>query len=48
MVIVPYDLAVWQGDRSADDAAADEEYGHLHARYIRSAPGFAVPVSANS
>ncbi len=38
MVIVSYDLAIWEGDRSADDAAGDEEYRQLHARHIRSEP----------
>ena len=31
---VSYDLAVWEGDRPADDAAAGKEYERLHARYI--------------
>lgn len=38
MTIVSYDLAIWEGDQSADDAAACEEYRQLHARYIRSEP----------
>jgi len=31
-----YDLAVWEGDRPADDAAARQEYLHLYDRYIDS------------
>ena len=31
-----YDLAVWKGDRPADDVAAREQYLHLYDRYIRS------------
>ena len=31
-----YDLAVWEGDRPADDAAARQEYRHLYDRYIGS------------
>jgi hypothetical protein len=38
MAIVSYDLAIWEGDRSVDDAAACEEYRQLHARHIRSEP----------
>jgi hypothetical protein len=38
MGIVSYDLAIWEGDRSAVDAAALEEYGQLHTRYVRGDP----------
>lgn len=38
-----YDLAFWDGDRSAGDAVAREEYRQLHARYIRSEPEPATP-----
>lgn len=31
-----YDLAVWEGNRPADDAAARAEYRHLYDRYLRS------------
>ena len=31
-----YDLAVWEGDRPADDAAARQEYRKLYDRYIGS------------
>ena len=43
MATVSYDLAIWDGDRPADDGAAREEYGQLRARYIRSDP---VPPTA--
>jgi hypothetical protein len=33
---VSYDLAVWEGDRPADDAAAREQFLRLYDRYIRS------------
>jgi hypothetical protein len=36
MAIASYDLAVWDGDRPADAAAACEEYRQLYDRYIRS------------
>jgi len=29
-----YDLAVWEGDRPADDAAAHQQYRRLYDRYI--------------
>lgn len=31
-----YDLAVWEGDRPADDASAGEEFLRLYERYMRS------------
>lgn len=33
---VSYDLAVWEGNRPVDDAAAGEEYRRLYDRYIGS------------
>lgn len=33
-----YDLAIWEGDQPADDAAAYEEYVQLRDRYIDSEP----------
>jgi len=38
MVIVSYDLAIWEGHRPADSTAAYEEYEQLFARCIRSGP----------
>jgi hypothetical protein len=35
---VSYDLAIWEGDRPADGAAARDEYRQLRARYMRSEP----------
>lgn len=34
--LVSYDLAVWEGDRPADDKAAGTEYKRLYDRYIGS------------
>ena len=31
-----YDLAVWEGDQPASDAAALEEFGQLYERYVGS------------
>ena len=31
-----YDLAIWEGDRPADNAAAGQEYRRLYDRYIGS------------
>jgi hypothetical protein len=31
-----YDLAVWEGDRPADDAAAAEVFSELYERYIET------------
>jgi hypothetical protein len=31
-----YDLAVWEGERPADDAAAEREYYGLYERYVES------------
>jgi len=33
---VSYDLAVWEGDQPASDAAALEEFGQLYERYVGS------------
>jgi hypothetical protein len=38
MDIVSYDLAIWDGDRPAGDAAAREEYEQLLAHYLSSDP----------
>jgi hypothetical protein len=34
--LMSYDLAVWEGDRPADDAAAPREFRRLYDRYIGS------------
>ena len=34
MAIVSYDLAIWEGHRPADDAAAQQRYEQLYARYM--------------
>jgi hypothetical protein len=39
-----YDLAVWEGDRPADDAAAREEYFRLYEQYVAS-PARPLPTS---
>jgi len=36
IVLVSYDLVIWQGDQPASDAAACEEYKQLYDGYIRS------------
>jgi hypothetical protein len=36
MALVSYDLAVWEGGRPADNAAAGQEYRRLYDRYIGS------------
>ena len=38
MALVSYDLAVWEGDRPASDAAAGEEFRQLYDRYIGGKP----------
>jgi hypothetical protein len=43
MASVSYDLAIWDGDRPADDAAAYEEYEQLRERYMRSGPVPPIP-----
>lgn len=34
--LVSYDLAVWEGERPADDASARREYRRLYDRYVGS------------
>jgi hypothetical protein len=43
MAIVSYDLAIWDGDWPANDAAAHEEHEQLRDRYMRSGPVPPIP-----